>query len=487
MSGEINQDAAPSSSSYRVGVARVDITPPVGIRLCGYAVREGFSHGIDAPLTATVLTVSGTGGTVALIAVDLTMGPISWAQHLRQTCAEALNVDPSHILINFNHTHSAPVVARFVPQDGDEQLALQAHYESQVEKLLVGACMEAVGAAVPARVAAGWGDCRANINRRQKTPEGDVLLGEDPNGFSDHSVGVLRFDRLDGTPLAAAFRFSCHPVTLGPRTNVISPDYPDASRRMVESALGCPSLFLQGCGGNQNPITGIGQDTDGREDTERIGMMLGAEVVKVCAGLRTHRRRCEPVLIRSVAPYWIYGYEVIGSAGEGPVSASEEWMELPLTPFGPVAEVEAERSEWARRLADARAGNARESEMNVAVRFDYWASLRLAAANGPTVTVRFPVQTMRIGDIGIVGLPFETMAETGAAVLSASPFRDTFVQGYSNGIVTYLPTPEISREGGMEARLGYKNYLLPSAIPEDWEPQIRAKAAAMLMNERSKS
>ena len=50
---------------------------------------------------------------------------------------------------------------------------------------------------------------------------------------------------------------------------------------------------------------------------------------------------------------------------------------------------------------------------------------------------------------------------------------DTFVLGFSNGIVSYLPTPEISREGGMEARLGYKAYLIPSEVPGDWEPLIR--------------
>ncbi len=52
---------------------------------------------------------------------------------------------------------------------------------------------------------------------------------------------------------------------------------------------------------------------------------------------------------------------------------------------------------------------------------------------------------------------------------------NTFVLGYSNGIVQLPATPQISREGGMEAKVGYKNYLLPSELPGEWEPQIRQR------------
>ena len=69
------------------------------------------------------------------------------------------------------------------------------------------------------------------------------------------------------------------------------------------------------------------------------------------------------------------------------------------------------------------------------------------------------------------------MAETGLALREALG-PDTFVLGFSNGIVSYLPTTEISEEGGMEAKLGYKAYLLPSEVPGTWEPAIRENLAA---------
>lgn len=59
-----------SNETYLAGIARADITPPTGIRLSGYTVREGFSRGLDEPLTATVLVLRARGVTVALNAHD---------------------------------------------------------------------------------------------------------------------------------------------------------------------------------------------------------------------------------------------------------------------------------------------------------------------------------------------------------------------------------------------------------------------------------
>jgi neutral ceramidase len=468
--------------TYLAGVGRTDITPPIGIRLCGYAVREGFSHGVEAPLTATALVLRARDATVCFLALDLTIVSLRCARFIRERCAQALGIDVAGILVNVNHTHAAATLPDFQPYESPDQAALQRAYEAQLLTNCVTACRLAAEKLEPARIAVGWGECRGNINRRQKLPDGTVLLGEDPNGPCDPSVGVLRVDRLDGTPLAVGFRFSCHPVTLGPRTNVISPDFPGRTRALIERELGCPSLFLQGCAGNQNPISGVGSDARNFEDTARLGQILGGEILKVCGNLRTHRRRGAPKLVKSVAPYWLYEYESVATGSEATLRAAEIELDLPLTPFPTLAEVQQERADLAAKWVEARSRNAPEWERNVAQRFDYWSELRLKAAekgDGPT-RIRFPVQAWVLGDMAVIGLPFEPMAETGLAIRADSPYPNTFVLGYSNGVITYLPTPEVSRAGGMEARLGYKNYLLPSAIPGDWEPQIRQAALKLL-------
>jgi neutral ceramidase len=472
---------------YHAGVARADITPPVGIRLIGYTVREGVSRGVDEPLTATVLVLRGADGTtIAIIAHDWCIAFMDYANKMRQRCARALGIPAANVLINFNHTHSAPVVPDYMPYEEPEQLAIQTRHAEDMSAKLERACREAIGNLQPVRIAVGWGECRGNINRRQLMPDGTVLLGEDPNGSCDPTVGVMRVDRLDGTPLAVTFRYSCHTVTLGPKTNLISPDYAGSARKVIESALGCPSLFLQGCAGDVNPATGIGQDADDspkvRDDKNRLGQMLGGEVLKICARLQTHRRRKEPQLVNSVAVYWLYEYQDIPPGERGEIRATEVQLKLPLVPFPPLAEVQKERDQCAAKLARVEQAGAREWDWRVAKRFDTWSQRRLdAAKNGPNpLPIDVSIQVFHIGDIAFVGIPMEVLSQTGISLRAASPVRDTFMLGYCNGMISYLPTPEASRAGGMESKLAYKSYFVPSEIPGDWEPVIRQRALELL-------
>src|SRR5437762_2524069 len=98
-----------SNHTYQAGVASNDITPPSGIRLMGYTVREGFSRGVDEPLTATVLVLQGRGTTVAIIAHDWCVIHLKYATQLRERCARALDLPSSHVMINLSHSHCAPV------------------------------------------------------------------------------------------------------------------------------------------------------------------------------------------------------------------------------------------------------------------------------------------------------------------------------------------------------------------------------------------
>ena len=363
---------------------------------------------------------------------------------------------------------------------------MQADFRKLILERGAEACRQAARHLQSARLGVGWGTCDANVNRRQQSTDHGVLLGEDPDGPVDRTVGVIRVDGLDGCPIAVVYRYSCHTVTLGPKTNLFSPDFVGPARNLIERALKCPSLFLQGCAGNLNPITGIGQDADTdpslKEDMNRVGHMLGAEVLKVAQSLRTHRRRKEPILVHSVATYWLYEYERIPSSSHlGVIDCREVEMELPLVSFPSLDEVRLEREEWASKLSRARASGQREWVVGPFLCFDAWAQRRLEAAErGPNPhTMKFCIQTITFGGIRIVALPFEAMAETGIA-LRDKIGRNTFVLGYSNGMISYLPTPKISREGGMEADSAYKAYLLPAEVPGDWEPIIQQRVLQMV-------
>jgi hypothetical protein len=59
----------------------------------------------------------------------------------------------------------------------------------------------------------------------------------------------------------------------------------------------------------------------------------------------------------------------------------------------------------------------------------------------------------------------ETFFETGLDIRARSPFEDTFVLGYSNGLVSYLPRADDHPAGGW--RLD-ESYAVPDLIPQAW-------------------
>ncbi len=89
-----------------------------------------------------------------------------------------------------------------------------------------------------------------------------------------------------------------------------------------------------------------------------------------------------------------------------------------------------------------------------------WAqdALRMVRRGKKSATVPVEVQTLRLGDIAIVGIPGEVFVEIGLGIKKGSPFEHTFVAGYTNGCIGYMPTKEAFQEGGYETHSAYRLY-----------------------------
>src|ERR1700689_477854 len=74
------------------GVARVVITPPVGIRMLGYTVQEGCSESIERGVTATALVLSDGHAKVVLIACDIVFIQSPHAGRMRERIATRLGI-----------------------------------------------------------------------------------------------------------------------------------------------------------------------------------------------------------------------------------------------------------------------------------------------------------------------------------------------------------------------------------------------------------
>lgn len=479
--------------TLRAGVARRVINPPLGVKTVGFSSREGVAEAIESDLTVTCLVLACHQGgrvstKVAIIALDLAVVPLHRVDEWRRRVADAIGTTASHVMINLNHTHSGPGLPDY-PPEFSFQLPMLAAYQDTMVARMVEAAVDANGRLQEARIVAGFGQSRIGVNRREAGPDGMVFLGEVPDGEMDPAVGVIRVDDLNGQPLAIAFSYGCHPVVVGPRSPVISPDFPGAARDVIERVWGSTTLFLQACGGDIMPIGGMGYETDCRDAKNRVGTMLGGEVVKVAAELRSHLKRGERTWLRSLLGKGMTLTPWVPVEGETCtfLGAVSETVALDLLDLPSLAEAEAIREERHRELGEARVSG-QERSIQVTTRFAAWADRLVEAVRaGRPKTWDFGIQAIRVNDIVLVGLSAETFAGTGMTIKAQSPFGHTQVLGYTNGCVCYLPRAQDYPPGEWKVHARYQipdlvfqAYMLPTGLHPGSEQRVVERAVSLI-------
>ena len=437
------------SSQLFAGVARCDITPPVGIAHGNWSAQvHERAEGVDLPLYCTALAVSDGTEEIILAEWELLYPPDGdWLQQIRDRITALTGVPGSHIRVSSTHTHSGPNLKRPWFDAGSEMIE---PYVAGLTDKLAGVCWTAHRSLQPVRIAGGKGRCAVNSNRRRPLEPGRLMLAPNPSGFSDHEVGVIRIDALDGRPVAILVNFAAHPTILAWDNRLISPDYPGTLRRTVESVTGGTCLVLQGAAGNQNTL----RDYSCRaEDARWVGKQVGLEAARVAELIETQPTTLE--IARYVESSWTMG--VAERVPTAPVNQMvrciSRQIPLPVWSREPVMDTEVTHLEELKmNLAKLRGAGAPEAEVREANRLARRATLDLRIAQqrsqGGHLTIEF--HAMRLGPVALVGLPIEPFAEIGAQVKAQSPFPATFFSGYSNGVHHYMPVSSAYEEGGYE-------------------------------------
>ena len=274
---------AVASGGLTAGVARVEITPPVGYPMGGYSARQGPSTGVHDPLFATVLLLKAEGVSVALVSCDLRSFPSARIVNLARERKLA-----DHVLLSVTHNHSGPLTW----EDQSWPSREQSWFAATEDKIL-SALATAARQMFPARIAAGFGEIYLGHNRRQVGVDGKVTMlwrNEQrlPTSPLDPAVGVIRVDDATGKPRAILVNYACHAVVLGPDNRMISADYPGYLARRIERELdGALCLFTQGGAGDINPYLDkqpVAQNGFG--EAEKMGNTLAEEALKVARRLK---------------------------------------------------------------------------------------------------------------------------------------------------------------------------------------------------------
>ncbi len=392
----------------QAGVAAVDITPPVGTPLAGFAARDHGSEGLHDPLHSKALVLDDGTTRLCLITNDVLGLSADLVGRIRAQIERDTGLPGTHVMVSCSHTHSGP-------QLKDETLA------AVVVRQIAGAAAVAQAALQPARLGAGRGPVQVGINRREMR-DGQMILGRNPAGPVAPYTDVIRVDDADGRPLAILCAHAAHPVTRAANSYLISADYPGQTQAVVEQVHpGAVAMFGQGCSGD------INCDAVGRswEDTRRLGTMLAGEVLKV--------------------------REEISTTDEVRLAAATEPIGLPCERLPEMAQIEAELATCEARLAAAEAeGRANDIGMARAFR-DTWAKLRGMKERGEELPLYdFPVQGFATGDVAILGLPGETFVNYQLHADAVSPFGQTVTLGNTNASGAYIPTAAALSEGGYE-------------------------------------
>ena len=268
----------PVESNLRVGIAKVDITPPADTPVVGH-VRP--TNGIRDPIRAGVLVLSNGETQVAIVTLDLISASGEMVTQLRQAIASKTKTPEKNIMIASSHNHSGP------------GWSTEVAWSRTVVTKIAAAAEEAEKSMRPVTI--GYGEDRIdfNINRR-KVIDGRALVRLDPNGPCDHRVKVLRFD--DGKslePMGILMHAVCHPCvfTWGDKLTPpypkgfpkISADFPGEAQSFVEKVYGTKTqaMFLQGCAGDIRPnLPGIPYRCGDEADIKWTGRSLGCAVVR---------------------------------------------------------------------------------------------------------------------------------------------------------------------------------------------------------------
>lgn len=430
---------------FRAGAFAIDITPPLGELIVGGWAPVPAQH-IHDPLHARCLVLDDGTTKLAIVLCDNVGIPREVFDLAKRKIGDATNLPESHLLLASTHTHSA-TTAR-----GPSKTAVETDltsYQSFIAQRICDGVRCAINHLEPAKI--GWGGVQEPselFNRRwfvndpqlstnpfggvdqvrMNPPRGHSALDR-PAGPIDPEISFISVQSSDGRPIALLANYSLHYVG-GVGKQHVSADYFGYFAHFIEERLDAQDANPPFVGILSNGTSGDVNNINFRDSKPK--RYAPYEKMQIVAG--------------KVADRVAEAHEKITFHDWVPLGAKT--TELTLKTRKPSAEMLAHFDAVSKRGESEAAGHRREAIY----------AQRISRILEDPLEIQVPLQALRIGDLGIAAIPFETFTETGLELKDRSVFDDTFTIELANGSYGYLPTPEQHRLGGYETWLG-TNYV----------------------------
>ncbi len=403
-----------------VGVAKVDITPPMKVRLHGFprGVRKTSTIAVTQRIFAKAMAIGRDDEhPVLLLTTDLLGVSDSMADALMKRLAKAVNfTDRSRLTLTAAHNHSAPAISSVAPYvfrvpPSAEHAAEIAAYEAWLMDRLEQVAIEALASRQPARLAHATGQAGFGMNRRLVYNGQWVDFGDNPSGPVDHDFPVMTVRDPEGKLRAVWFSYACHGVCW--QAPSVHGDWMGVAQERIEAAHpGAVAMVTIGCSGNINPLDIYFRG----EDPVAPGEEAAAEVERLLG------QPMQPLV--------------------GVPAARFSRFDLPLQDAPDLAEWEKAQDWFSRTMAD-----------------------RLRRGETLETTIPYAVQTWTFGDdLAVVFLAGEVHAQYGLRLKAELDGTRIWVNSYANATPAYIPAAVEIPEGGWEVDGSRINYGVPARL-----------------------
>lgn len=475
---------SPALAQMRAGVGKMDIT-------------DRDAGAVNDPLFAKAMVLDDGTTKMVIITLDVVavegIGPIpeGFMKTVRSQIQKKLGIPPSNVLINASHCHG------IVRKD--------------VDQLTIEAVLAASENMVKVKAGSGSGhENRIMENRRVYLTNGEQVDMRRAYPFPpdeqiakigpiDPEIGILRLDKLNGDNLAVIYNFAVHPIQGVPNGGNTADMIGFASKVIEDNLEGSMAFFLQGCGGDINPVSYKGVGTP--PDAEPLGNMLGLSVLNALKEIPSKKVSKIHLINESMELPMADFQSRIKALEDRQMKLVQSFRgtNINLKTFLGLLDEHNNSATYPsayayRYMHDAMIGACglqTWDEVNKNDMTNYQNNIyimeELIRVNTNLALVKMhnelaqgepmiPVEILavNIGDFYMVTFPGELTVEIGLNIKERSKYASTFVAGYTNGYIYYAPTAEQLKNTGA-AQEDSDTFLAP-----EWQTLFEKKVEEML-------
>jgi neutral ceramidase len=410
----------PAESTLSIGYAQVDITPPLGTSMPGYFSGRQ-AEGLLDPLLIKSLAFTRDETTIVILAVDLIGVKKDVVEQIQQAIHNITGLTSDRLFIHATHTHTGATVSEIAD-------TLPAQFVEAVQQALRNRKPEtraALGSAQEESVSFIRRFLMKDGTIRTNPGRGNTNVVR-PIGNIDPNVNVLCFQDTKTALVSHGLHCDC----VGGKQ--FSADYPYHLTERMKEDLGADwnVVYLNACCGNINHINVHDKNQrSSYEGSRAIGRTLGDAALRAC---------------QSAAPIEIDSIASISTVVQSPIRP-----------------VPNELYQWAKAEMEKDPEQAQKRNFN-----EYTPSGIIRLAETKEMSRPAEIIALRIGPVGIVGLPAECFVELSQDIKTDSLLDTTWVIGLTGGSMGYVPHPRGYQEGGYEAT--YSSAQLAPETPTLW-------------------